>query len=84
MKQKFIVIVLILSSEVFAPDNLQANTYILNQNNSLFATNRTKISLGSAITERPKTKTATSLLCKHAYAVIKWLLINYKNVMKFI
>ena len=60
------------------------SAYILNQNNSLFATNRTKISLGSAITERPKTKTATSLLCKHAYAVIKWLLINYKNVMKFI
>ena len=60
------------------------SAYILNQNNSLFTTNRTKISLGSAITERPKTKTATSLLCKHAYAVIKWLLINYKNVMRFI
>lgn len=60
------------------------SAYILNQNNSLFVTNRTKLALGSAITEKPKTKTATSFLCKHAYAVIKWLSMNYGNVMKFV
>lgn len=60
------------------------SAYILNQNKSLFTTNRIKIALGSAITDKPKTKTATSLLCKHAYAVVKWLASNYRSVMQFV
>ena len=60
------------------------SAYLLNQEKSLFLTNRTKLALGSAVTEKPKTKTATSLLCKHAYAVVKWLSSNYASVMKFV
>jgi hypothetical protein len=56
--------------------------YILNQKKALFLNNRIKLELGSALTDKPKTTTMTTYLCKHAYAGIQWLVSNYSNIMK--
>jgi hypothetical protein len=58
--------------------------YVLNQKKSLFLNDRIKIELGAALTDKPKTKTTTTYLCKHAYAGIQWLVSNYSKIMKTI
>jgi len=58
--------------------------YILNEKNGLFLNNRIKINLGSALTEKPKTKTQTTYVCKHVYAAVQWLVSNYSNLIKVI
>lgn len=58
------------------------SAYTLENNNSLFLNDKTKISLGPAISTPPKR--TTSLLCKHAFAAVKWLVSNYSNIMKTI
>lgn len=60
------------------------SAYLLNKNKSLFLNDKIKISLGSALTEAPKGKTKTTLLCKHSYAALLWLVTNYSNIMKTI
>ena len=66
------------------PDFKYRSAYILNQHNSLFLNDRTKLELGSAISDAPKGKAGTTLLCKHAFAALNWLVSNYVNVMKTI
>lgn len=60
------------------------SAYILNKKNGLFINDRIKINLGAALTEKPKSKTQTTYLCKHSYAAIQWLVSNYSNLIKTI
>lgn len=60
------------------------SAYILNDRHSLFLTDRIKLSLGSSLTDKPKATAKTSLLCKHAFAAIQWLINNYANLMRTI
>lgn len=66
------------------PDFKYRSAYILNQRGSLFLTDRIKISLGASLTDTPKKGSKTSLLCKHAFASLNWLVNNYQNIMKTI
>ena len=56
------------------------SAYTLGGSKSLFENDKTKLSLGPALTTPPKR--TTSLLCKHAYAALKWFVSNYANLMK--
>ena len=40
-----------------------------------------KLTLGQALTDKPDGKRGTTLLCKHVYAALQWLMTNYDNVM---
>lgn len=60
------------------------SAYNLNQHDSLFLTDNIKISLGAALTDTPKSKTATTRLCKHAVAALNWVVANYSALMKTI
>jgi len=58
------------------------SAYVLYQKGALLVNNRIRLELGQAITDKPK-KTP-SLLCKHSYAALQWLIRNYSNVMRTI
>lgn len=58
------------------------SAYTLENSESLFLNDRTKMLLGAALTTPPKR--SPSLLCKHAYAAVRWLINNYSNLMKTI
>lgn len=58
------------------------SAYILNQHKSLFRSDATEAKLGRAMTEAPKAKSTTSLLCKHAYAALSYLNNNYNYIMQ--
>ncbi len=60
------------------------SAYLLNQYNSLFLNDKTRIALGPAITQAPKNMARTSLLCKHSLAAVNYLVKNYANIMKTI
>lgn len=59
------------------------SAYILNRRNSLFSNDNVKLALGQALTDAPKSSngTRTTLLCKHAFAALTWLVNNYYNLM---
>lgn len=59
------------------------SAYLLNKRDSLFKNSSTTAALGSAINEAPK-KATTTILCKHSYAALSWLVKNYSNIMKTI
>lgn len=60
------------------------SAYVLNSKKGLFLNDKITINLGSALTEKPKAKTQTTYLCKHAYAALQWLVSNYSNLIKTI
>lgn len=60
------------------------SAYLLDKNNTLFLSDKIKIRLGQAITEAPKSKTPTTLLCKHSMAALQYLVNNYQNIIKTI
>ena len=60
------------------------SAYILDKRSSLFVTSKIKMALGSAMTEVPTGKKGTTLLCKHSFAALTWLMNNYSNIMKTI
>ena len=64
------------------PDFKFRSAYWLYQKGALFVNNRIRIELGQAITDKPKRE--PSLLCKHSYAALLWLVKNYANIMKTI
>lgn len=64
------------------PDFMYRSAYTLRGGAGLFENAKTKMALGQALTTPPKR--TTSLLCKHAYAAIKWFVANYNNLMKTI
>ena len=55
------------------------SAYILGKRNSLFDNQMTRLNLGQAVTDAPKR--GTSVLCKHGYAALNWLMSNYKSIM---
>lgn len=62
------------------PDFKFHSAFTLNQHNSLFLTDRTRLNLGAAVTNSPKKKPNT-VLCKHAYAAVMNLANNYRHLM---
>ena len=64
------------------PDFMYRSAYTLKGSSALFLNDKTKMSLGQALSTPPKR--TTSLLCKHAYAALKWFVSNYPNLMKTI
>lgn len=60
------------------------SAFLLGQHDSLFLTDKIRMTLGPAVENKPKEKTATSLLCKHAYAALNYLVLNYSSIMKTI
>ena len=65
-------------------DFMFRSAYLLDKNNTLFINDHIKTSLGQALTTAPKEGTKTTLLCKHSFAAISWLVSNYGSVMKTI
>jgi hypothetical protein len=59
------------------------SAFILNKNKSLFINSRTSVDLGAALVDPPK-KQHPTLLCKHAFAALQWLVNNYSSVMRSI
>lgn len=55
--------------------------YTLGKRDSVFLSNIVKTKLGPSLTEPPR-KQYTTLLCKHSYAVLNWLIDNYAAIMK--
>lgn len=66
------------------PDFKYRSAYLLNKRNSLFSNEKVKTLLGQSLSDAPKSKTKTTLLCKHSYAALQWLINNYSNIMKTI
>lgn len=64
------------------PDFKYRSAYILNKHDSLFLNDKVKVELGAALTDAPKSKSATTLLCKHSFAALQWLVNNYTNLMR--
>lgn len=56
------------------------SAYTLGKRDSVFLPNLAKTKLGPSLVEPPR-KQYTTLLCKHAYAVLNWLVSNYRAVM---
>ena len=57
------------------------SAYTLNRRDSIFLPSLIKTKLGPSLTEPPK-KQYTTLLCKHAFAVLNWIVQNYQDVMR--
>lgn len=66
------------------PDFKYRSAYILNKRKSLFLNDKIKILLGESLSDAPKSKSSTSLLCKHSFASLQWLIKNYANIMRTI
>ena len=64
------------------PDFKYRSAYTLGQHNSLFLNGRTQSDLGDSWKTAGKGKAGQSLLCKHAFASLTWLLSNYAKIMK--
>lgn len=61
------------------------SAYILGKKDSLFLTRKAVTDLGPAIENAPKGKNpSTTLLCKHAFAALNYLVMNYSSIMKTI
>lgn len=58
------------------------SAYMLNQRDSLFKNDYTRVRLGAAMSDSPKSKTNTTTLCKHVFAALNWLVSNYQGVMQ--
>lgn len=65
------------------PDFKYRSAYILDKRGSLFKNDRINVSLGAATSISPK-KLQTTLLCKHAFSALQWLVQNYQSVMRTI
>ena len=63
-------------------DFMYRSAWILNQHNSLYRSSNTDSLLGPAITNAPKGKAKSSVLCKHAYAAVMNLANNYSTLMR--
>ena len=66
------------------PDFKYRSAYLLGRRKSLFLNDKIKTLLGESLTEAPKSKTKTSLLCKHSFAALQWLINNYSTIMRTI
>ena len=66
------------------PDFKYRSAYLLEKHNSLFINDKTKLALSESMLNAPKSTTKTTLLCKHSFAALNWLIQNYINIMKTI
>ena len=66
------------------PDFKYRSAYLLEKHDSLFSNDKIKIALSESMLNAPKSKTKTTLLCKHSFAALNWLIHNYSNIMKTI
>lgn len=55
--------------------------YVLGQRNSVFLTPRISKALSESIGKAPQ-RVSPTLLCKHSFAALSWLMTNYQKVMK--
>lgn len=62
------------------PDFKFKSAWELNQHFALFRSEKSELSLGPAITNSPKRKSGT-VLCKHSFAAVNYLVSNYSNIM---
>lgn len=60
------------------------SAYKLQQHDALFLNDKLKIALGSSVVDSPKSKSKITLLCKHSFAAINWLVTNYSSLMRTI
>lgn len=58
------------------------SAYTLEKHNSLFKTSKIQSALGQALSDAPKR--GTTLLCKHSFAALSWLMNNWSGIMKTI
>lgn len=58
--------------------------WILNQRNSLVRSTEIDAKISKAISNAPLKKTATTLLCKHSYAALIYLVNNYSKLMSLV
>lgn len=58
------------------------SAYLLGKRDSLFLNDNTKIHLGPAATNAPTGKTGTTMLCKHCYSALQYLMNNYQGIMR--
>ena len=58
------------------------SAYVLNQHEALFLNSKIQSALGPAVSDAPRGKHPTSLLCKHAFAALNYLVSNYSSIMK--
>lgn len=56
------------------------SAYTLHRRGSLFVTSKIASELGEAMSDAPKR--GTTLLCKHAFAALSWLMNNWSFIMK--
>lgn len=56
------------------------SAYALNRRDSLFTTSKIASELGGAMTDAPKRR--SSLLCKHSFAALSWLMNNWTYIMR--
>lgn len=63
-------------------DFMYRSAWVLKQHESLYRSIETDAKLGSALSDAPKSTTKTSILCKHAYAALRYLATNYSTLMR--
>lgn len=64
------------------PDFMYRSAWSLNRKKALFTNDRVKLELGEALSTAPKAKAKLSIICKHTFAAINWLLNNYTYLMR--
>jgi len=64
------------------PDFKFRSAYTLKQRGGLLVNDKIKLELGQALSDKPKRE--PSLLCKHSYAALTWLVNNYSTLMRTI
>ena len=63
-------------------DFMYRSAWSLNQHESLYKTQDIERALGPAITNAPKDTTKKTLLCKHSFAALRFLQMNYSTLMR--
>lgn len=63
-------------------DFMYRSAWTLNQHNSLYRTPEIEGKLGAAISNAPKNTTKQSVLCKHSFAALNYLQMNYAMLMR--
>lgn len=63
-------------------DFMYRSAWVLKQHESLYRSLETDQKLGTALVDEPKATTKTSILCKHAYAALRFLSTNYSTLMR--
>ena len=63
-------------------DFMYRSAWTLNQHEALYTNSEIKTALGPAITNAPKDTTKKTVLCKHSFAALRYLQMNYSTLMR--